>query len=305
MSRSLLLPMPGNEAFAAQLAEHLDAVVGSVTVRRFPDGESYVRIHSDVANRQVAIVCTLHKPDPQFLSLLFAARESQALGATRVGLIAPYLSYLRQDKRFNAGEALTSAYFAQVLSSCFSWLVTVDPHLHRLASLADIYSLDSVVLHAAKKLGVWIRDNVKSPKLIGPDDESRQWVSVVAQVAKADFVVLEKTRYGDRDVRVRLPDVGDWRTVTPVLVDDIVSSAHTMIAVLKQWPHAHSSRPICVAVHAVFAEGAYRELLAAEPARVVTTNSIPHESNLIDIAALVADGVRQSVSSESRRREGS
>ncbi len=297
MNRSLLLPMPGNEAFAARLAEYLDAEVGSVTVRSFPDGESYVRIHSDVANRQVAIVCTLHKPDPQFLSLLFAARETQALGATRVGLIAPYLSYLRQDKRFHPGEALSSTYFAQVLSSCFSWLVTVDPHLHRWPSLAEIYSLESVVLHAAENLGAWIRDNVRNPKLIGPDDESRQWVSVVAQVAQAEFIVLEKTRFGDRDVHVRLPDGEDWSNVTPVLVDDIVSSAHTMIAVLNQWPKTQSMRPVCVAVHGVFADGAYEELLAARPARVVTTNAIPHETNLIDIAALVADGVRRFVQS--------
>jgi len=298
MSRPLLLPMPGNEPFAAQLARHLDADVGTLTVRRFPDGESYVRIHDDVAGRQVAVVCTLREPDPQFLSLAFTARETVALGAARVGLVAPYLGYLRQDKRFHAGEALSSAYFAELLSSCFSWLVTVDPHLHRWPSLTEIYSLESVVLHAAENLGVWIRDNVTHPKLIGPDEESRQWVSVVAKVAQADFIVLEKTRYGDRDVRVQLPDVSDWNNVTPVLVDDIISSAHTMIEVLKQWPHTQSVRPVCVAVHGVFADSAFRELLAAGPARVVTTNSIQHESSLIDITALVADGVRRFVQSE-------
>ncbi len=291
MSRAIILSMPGNETFAALLASHLNVDVGTLTVRRFPDGESYVRIHDDVVDRHVAIVCTMHDPDPQFLSLAFAAREARFLGAMRVGLIAPYLAYLRQDKRFRAGEALSSAYFAELMSSCFSWLVTVDPHLHRWPSLDKIYGLESSVLHAAENLGVWIRDNVKNPKLIGPDEESRQWVSVVAHVAQAEFIVLEKIRHGDRDVRIQLPDVDDWDRVTPVLVDDIISSAQTMITVLKQWPHTKAARPICVAVHGIFADDAYRELIDAGAARVVTTNSIPHESNLIDIAARVAGGV--------------
>lgn len=291
MSKLLLLPMPGNEAFAAQLAKHIDAEVGSLIARSFPDGESYVRIESDVAGRQVAIVCTLRDPDPQLLRLVFAAREVKNLGATRVGLIAPYLAYMRQDSRFKVGEALSCEYFAALLSACFSWLVTVDPHLHRVQDLAQIYTLENVVVHAAANLGAWIRDNIKQPRLIGPDEESRQWVSAVAETAGADFVVLKKERFGDRDVRIVLPDMQHWRDVTPVLVDDIISSAHTMIAVLKQWPTTHSLRPVCVAVHAVFGDGAYEALLAANPARVVTTNAIPHETNLIDIAEVVGEAV--------------
>ena len=296
MTKPALLAMPGNEAFAARLASHLDADLATLTVRRFPDGESYVRIVDDVAQRHVAIVCSLRNPDPQILSLIFAARAALELGAAQVGLIAPYLAYLRHDKRFHSGEALSSAYFAELLSGTFSWLVTVDPHLHRWHSLQDVYSLQSVVVHAAEDVGRWIRDNVAEPKLIGPDEESRQWVSAVARAAGAEFIVVEKTRRGDRDVSVRLPDVSDWVDVTPVLVDDIVSSAHTLISVLKQWPSALVRRPICVAVHGVFADGAYEELMAAGPGGVVTTNTIPHVSNAIDIASQMAMAIRPLVS---------
>lgn len=296
MKKPVLLAMPGNEEFAARLALHLDADVAALTVRRFPDSESYVRIVDDVAQRNVAIVCSLREPDPQILSLIFAAREAVELGAAKVGLIAPYLAYLRQDKRFNSGEALSSAYFAELLSRYFTWLVTVDPHLHRWHSLTELYSLQSAVVHAAGDVGAWIRDNVARPKLIGPDAESRQWVSAVAQVAGAEFIVVEKTRRGDREVSVHLPDVSDWADVTPVLVDDIASSAHTLISVLNQWPPGLAQRPLCVAVHGVFADGAYRELLAAKPARVVTTNTIAHESNAIDVTARVAAAIRPLIS---------
>ena len=299
MKKPVLLAMPGNQEFAARLATHLDVDEATLAVRRFPDGESYVRIVDDVAQRHVAIVCSLREPDPQILSLIFAAREALELGATTIGLIAPYLAYLRQDKRFHSGEALSSAYFAELLSRYFSWLVTVDPHLHRWHSLTELYSLQSAVVHVAGELGAWIRDNVPHPRLVGPDEESRQWVSAVAQAAGAEFIVVEKTRRGDREVSVHLPDVSDWVDVTPVLVDDIVSSAHTLISVLNQWPPGLPQRPLCVAVHGVFADGAYRELLAAKPARVVTTNTIAHESNAIDATARVAAALRPLISARS------
>src|SRR5690606_39789613 len=85
--------------------------------RRFPDGESYVRLHSDVAGRAVDLVCTLARPDEQLAMLLFTPDCARELGATEVNLVAPYLAYMRQDKRFNPGEAVSSLTFARVLRS--------------------------------------------------------------------------------------------------------------------------------------------------------------------------------------------
>ena len=107
--------MPGNAELADELAVLTGSEAGLVETRRFPDGESYVRIHGDVAE-EVFLVCTLARPDEQFLPLIFAERAMRASGATNVTLIAPYLSYLRQDREFNAGEAVSSQIFADLLS---------------------------------------------------------------------------------------------------------------------------------------------------------------------------------------------
>ena len=99
----LILPMPGNERFAERLAKEGGFELGRLETRRFPDGERYVRIISDVAGRPVDIVCTLARPDPEFLTLVFAADAARDLGATEVNLVAPYLAYMRQDRRFKSG----------------------------------------------------------------------------------------------------------------------------------------------------------------------------------------------------------
>ncbi|HKJ72714.1 MAG TPA: ribose-phosphate pyrophosphokinase [Alphaproteobacteria bacterium] len=285
----IVFPMPGNEALGKNLAHDTGSQLGEVDVRRFPDGESYVRLLTPVHDRPVALVDTLAQPDSKILPLLFAAAAAKDLGATRVGLVAPYLAYMRQDRRFNPGEAVSSTHFGRLLSGWLDWLVTVDPHLHRHASLDEVYTIPNQVVQAAPLISEWIRKNVENPVLVGPDEESKQWVSRVAERAGAPYTVLHKIRHGDRDVEVSAPDVGRWRDHTPVLVDDIISTARTMIETIKGLQKLDLAAPVCVGVHAVFAGSAYEDLVAAGAARIVTCNTIPHASNLIDLTEPIVE----------------
>jgi ribose-phosphate pyrophosphokinase len=281
----LILPLPGNEPLAADLASRLGAELGQLETRRFPDGESYVRIRSDVRGREVVCVCTLARPDQQFLRLVFTARTARELGASRVTLVAPYLAYMRQDRAFHDGEAVTSVQFASLLSREFDRLVTVDPHLHRHRSLAEIYSIPAEALHAANALRDWIQGNVERPLIIGPDSESEQWAAAIAQ--GAPVAVLRKARLGDRSVAIEFPDLSPWRDRQPVLVDDIAASGRTLIQACKGLAAQDLRAPICLVVHAIFAGDAFARLSAAA-ARIVTTDTIAHPSNGVGISELVA-----------------
>lgn len=286
----LLIAMPGDEALAARLATDLDATVAELELRRFPDQETYVRIKTPVRDHSVAIVCSLKHPDGKFLPLAFTAAAARDLGATRVGLVAPYLSYLRQDKRFRDGEAITSVYFARLISDTFDWLLTVDPHLHRFHDLGDIYRLEAANVHAAPLLANWIKANIDYPLVIGPDAESEQWVSAVAARADAPHLVLTKERLGDRNVRITAPDLTPYRDRQPVLVDDIVSSGHTIIEAARLLAAAGLPRPIVVAVHAVLNDEAYATLQEVG-LRLVTTNTIPHATNGINASPILAEAI--------------
>jgi ribose-phosphate pyrophosphokinase len=138
---------------------------------------------------------------------------------------------------------------------------------------------------AAPIVADWIRDNVPHGIVIGPDSESDQWVSDIAGRARVPYQVLSKTRRGDRDVEVSLPDIVAARGHTP---DDIVSSGRSAIETLGHLKRLGLPGAVCVAIHAVFAEDAYEWLLAAGAARVVSTDSINHSSNVISIAGLLA-----------------
>jgi ribose-phosphate pyrophosphokinase len=206
-------------------------------------------------------------------------------------LAAPYLAYLRQDRRFHAGEAVTSRSYAALLSTAFDALVTADPHLHRFHALDEIYRIPTRVVHTAPLIARWVASQVERPLLLGPDSESEQWVSEVAAAADAPWTVLQKIRRGDRDVEVSLPDLSAWPDRQPVLVDDIVSSARTMIQAVASLRRVLLPAPLCIGVHALFAPGAYEELLASGPARVLTCDTVPHPSNEISVVEPMARAV--------------
>jgi ribose-phosphate pyrophosphokinase len=286
-----LLALPGQAALASALRAALAVPDIPLALREFPDGESHVRIEADVSGRHVAVLCTLHEPNPRFLPLAFITDTLRELGAASVGLVAPYLAYMRQDARFEPGEAITSTSFARLVSRQFDWLVTVDPHLHRWRALADIYSIPAVALQAAPLLAAWIRANVGDAVLIGPDEESEQWVSTVAASADCPWRVLKKQRRGDRDVSVSALPAGELSGRTPVLVDDIISSGQTMAQTVRQCRAVGSAPPVCMGVHGIFAPDALEALQQAGAGRIVTTNSIAHPSNAIDLAPLLAVAV--------------
>jgi len=293
MKQTIFFSLPENEKLTQLLANKSNAEIGNAIIRRFPDGESYLRILTDVKNKYVVLVCTLHEPDSKLLPLYFLSNTAKSLGAKNVCLVAPYLSYMRQDKVFNPGEGVTSTYFGKLISEFADGIITIDPHLHRIKSLSKVYHIPNTVIHTAHMISKWIKENVKNPVLIGPDSESAQWVLEVAKNAGAPFIVLNKIRHSDSDVEVSILDVENYKNATPVLVDDIISTAHTMIATIKHLKKEGMKPPVCIGIHAVFSGNAYQELMDCEVDKVVTCNTIPHPSNAIDISDILAKGIQE------------
>jgi len=290
--KPLILSLNEEHPLCKVVAEKLGFEIGKIVLHNFPDEETYIKFEALLKNREVIIFNSLNHPNQKILPLLFAVETAKSLGAKRVGLCAPYLAYMRQDKRFKPGEGVTSDYFAKLLSNYLDWLVTVDPHLHRRHRLSEIYSIPNTVLHAAHEVSTWIANNIKNPVLIGPDSESEQWVSKIAKVAAIPYLILEKIRFSDRDVKVSIPKIEAFENHTPVLVDDIISTAQTMLETVNHLKQINMKPPVCIGIHAVFSENAYESLIKSGVSKVVTCNSIPHSTNQIDLSTIIIEGIQ-------------
>ena len=287
---ALLFEFPKATSLGKNLRKLTGALEGKYSSRTFPDGETYVRVESDVKDQVVIINASLANPNDWFLGLLFLADALLKLGAQKIILVAPYLSYMRQDKAFHTGEAVTSETFAQLISTYFDKLITVDPHLHRYKSLKEIYTIPSTVLHATDLMAQWIQKYVPNPFIIGPDMESLQWVKEVA--GNFPYVILDKVRHGDQQVEITWPELTHVLDKTPVLVDDIISSGVTMIQALEHLKAHKFKDAICMTVHPIFAGASYQAIQALGVLKIISTNSIEHPSNQLNLAPLLAEALK-------------
>ncbi|HET8746708.1 MAG TPA: ribose-phosphate pyrophosphokinase [Ramlibacter sp.] len=288
-----ILALPGAETLAQTLGSLLRCPASTLEVHRFPDGEGLVRLRTGVEGQRVLLAAHLDHPDDKTLPLVFAADAARDLGAAEIGLVAPYLPYMRQDERFRPGEAITSRTYARLLSGAVDFLVTVDPHLHRIDSLDEIYAVRSKVVAAAPAIAQWLASEVPQPVLVGPDSESEQWVGDVARRMGVPWVVMTKQRHGDRDVQVCLPPGAAGEGRTPVLLDDIASSGHTLAAAAQVLRAAGWGQPLCIAVHALLDHNGIDLLHRAGVARIVSCDSVPHATNAIALGPWLAEGVRE------------
>jgi len=291
MNNSIIFSFPGNKVFAHLLAKKLHVEEGDLIIKRFPDGESYVRINSAVRNKIVILFCTLNNPNKKILSLMFTAQTLKELGAQKIILISPYLPYMRQDKRFKPGEAITSQLFAKFLSSWVDYLITIDPHLHRVHHLSSIYSIPVLTLHATTEIAQWIKENLKSPFFIGPDSESEQWVSEIAELLKAPYIVCSKNRLSAHEVKIDIPPFSSTNE-TLILMDDIISTGSSMVAILKQLSlQGHNG--ICLAIHPLLNKKTKNNLLASGAAAIITCNTISDSTNKINMLDLIATNLEK------------
>lgn len=282
-----------NPAFLApaelgiHFSEKLGGELAQYEARQFPDGETYLRVLSECENREMIILANLHIPNDKLLPIIFLCDVLREMGCQKITLITPYLPYMRQDIQFHSGEAVTSRFFARLLSQHIDHLITIDPHLHRYHSLSQIYACESTALQANPVIAHWVKQNIKHPLIVGPDSESEQWAADVANMIGCPFLILEKQRFGDKDVSVSAEYAEDFKGKTPVLIDDIISTGRTMIKTAEWLQKEGLSAPVCIGVHALFSDDALSAMQASCIERVLTCNTISHKTNEIDITELL------------------
>ncbi|HQV41516.1 MAG TPA: ribose-phosphate diphosphokinase [Moraxellaceae bacterium] len=261
-----------------------------LNLHRFPDGEWRIRL-LDKPQKNVALVCSLDHPNDKIVALILVCGLLRDMGVEHITLVTPYLAYMRQDVAFNPGEGVSARYFANLLSAHVDKLVTIDPHLHRIAELEEVYTIPCVTLHAAPLLGAWVRDHLPNVALIGPDGESEQWVSEVAGIASAPYAIMEKKRFGDQDVRIEVPDLSAWKGRTILLVDDMISTGRTLIVVAEQLRAQGFTDIRALCVHALHDDDAAARMKEAGISAVLSCNTVVHPSNAVDIADFLLQGM--------------
>ena len=291
-AKGLLLGFPEYGGPARDLAAAAGLDFAQIDVHYFPDGESCIRLPEHIPEH-IVICRSLNQPNEKLIELILAASTARELGAEKVTLVAPYLCYMRQDRAFHPGEAISQQIVGGLLAVYFDEVVTVDPHLHRVHRLEDAVPVaKALALRATDAMSTYLDGRIENPILIGPDEESEQWVAAIAKQNGLEFHVAGKQRFGDSDVRVSLP-VADYQGRHVVLVDDVASTGHTLEAACNELkPYQPASITVMV-THALFVGDALERIRLAGAHEIWSCDSVTHPTNRIGLAESLAQVICQ------------
>jgi ribose-phosphate pyrophosphokinase len=285
-----------SEALASKVANELGVDAGGLEVRRFPDGEKYLRVLSDVKGRSVAVIQSIHHtPDELLFEYLLLADTLKDLGAKRVVAFIPYFAYARQDERFKPGEALTFRTVTKLIESVGTdEIYTIDMHQHRVLKSSEVFRIPSHNLSAMRLLADYVQKfgKLENPLVIGPDSEAEQWAKVAAERLHTDYDVFEKKRLGDAQVEVR-PRGSNANGRDVLIVDDIISTGGTIVEAVKILQSQGARRIQVACTHPILAPGALAKIKEAGVQDIVATDTVPSPISQVTVAPLIAEQVKK------------
>jgi len=295
-SKFIVIGFDNSKDLARRLAKKINAEYCQLEQKKFPDSEDYIRYPKAIKGKRAIFVANLYNPDSHLIDLVFALHTARDLKTKENILVVPYLPYMRQDKRFKEGECISSKVVAKLLNPVVDRMYTFHPHLHRYKRLKELFKFKCKNLSLLQEVAVHIEKNLPGAELVGPDIESSQWVDVLSKKTGLKEIVLLKERKSSHEVEItinkkelsRIP-----KTKKLVIFDDIISSGTTMInliGILKRFGFKNIN---VICVHGIFADNSYHRLKRMGVKTIISSNTIKHSSNKIDLLPRLAKEIEK------------
>lgn len=281
---NLIIGCSGAKHLVKAIAKKSKTKYCNLEIERFPDTELKIRITKEVKSKNVYFVQSFYKSkntdvNDKLIEVLFAAHTARELGAKKVFLISPYLIYLREDERFEKGEAISAKILAN-FCKVFDKVYVLEPHLHRFKSFREFFP-NAVKISLSDEIANYIKKKIKGNYLlVGPDIESKQWVKAVADRLNKKYNILRKQRFSSRKVKVKGEKISSDNVI---IIDDIISTGYTLIEATKL---IKARQIYFIGMHGLFSENAVKKL--NKKGKIIVSNSIPSKASKIDCSDALA-----------------
>jgi ribose-phosphate pyrophosphokinase len=252
-------------------------------IKRFPDGELYIRILENIKNEEITIIQTTY-PDENIIELFLLLDAVKRAGAKNITVVIPYFGYARQDKQFNVGEPISAAALARLISTLTDEVVTIDPHKEHIL---DFFTIPSKSVSAVTPISSYLSDK-KIDMVLAPDHGALARAKQAADQLNCEVDYLEKTRLDGSTITIT-PKNLDAKGKTVAIIDDIISTGGTMAEAIKQL-HSQDVKKIYVAcTHGLFAGSAIKKLQEAGCEEIIATDTIETQFSTVSVASALEE----------------
>ncbi|HIJ98516.1 TPA: ribose-phosphate pyrophosphokinase [archaeon] len=283
--KQLIVPCSNAVDLATKLATELKTGVVQYESRKFPDGENYFRIDTDLSGSEAVILQSGYpNPNDSVIELLLAADACKEQKARKVTAVVPYFPYARQDKRFKLGEAFSLEIIAKFLkNSGIKRIITADAHFRDDYVGYNLFSLRGTNISGGSLLAHYIKAKFSLNKLhiISPDFGASELVKQAAENTDSTHSALKKKRTSD--YQVEMTGTLNVQGKNVLVLDDMISTGNTMIKAVELCKQNGAARVFAAASHGLFVSDALWRLRSAAE-YVVTTDSVKNETAEVSLA---------------------
>ncbi len=300
----MVLTGSANRALAEEVGRNLGISLGDTTIRRFADGEIFVRINQNVRGRDIFILQSTPPPSDNIMELLLLIDAARRASAARITAVVPYFGYARQDRKDQPRVALGAKLFANMITTAGAdRVLAIDFHQHQLQGFFDI-PVDH--LYAAPVITRYFRDKgLHRPVVVAPDVGAAKMARGFAKRLDANIGIIDKRR-PTANVAEVLHVIGEVEGRDCLIADDLIDTAGTMNEAAGALKARGARNVYCCATHALLSGPAVERLRNSDIAEVVVTDTIaiPPEKRfpqltVLSVGNLIAQAIRYTHSNES------
>ena len=306
MSRSQMLLLSGtaNRPLAEEVAAHLGQPLCSVTIKRFADGEIFVKIDENVRGRDVFVIQPTNPPAENMVELLLLMDAARRASAARITAVIPYFGYARQDRKDQPRVAISAKLMANMVSMAGAdRVLAIDFHQHQLQGFFDLpvdhlYAAPVFVNHYRQKT---MRDLVVVASDVGGAKMARGF----AKRLNATLAIIDKRRPSANVAEV-VNVVGEVKGKDCLIPDDMIDTGGTMSEAVHALKRLGAEDIYCCATHPLLSGPAVERLMNSPVKEVAVTNTValPPERRfaklkVLSIAGLLAKAIGYTHSDQS------
>ncbi|HEX2076460.1 MAG TPA: ribose-phosphate pyrophosphokinase [Longimicrobium sp.] len=269
----MLLAGTANRPLAEEIAQHLEYPLGEVTIRKFADGELFVRIDENVRGRDLYIIQSTTAPGDNIIELLLLIDAARRASAARIHAVVPYFGYARQDRKDQPRVAIGAKLMANMITAAGAdRLLSVDFHQHQIQGFFDI-PVDH--LYAAPVFTRYFREKrLTNLVVISPDVGSAKMARGFAKRLDATMGIIDKRRPAANVAEV-MNVIGEVEGRDCLLSDDMIDTAGTMAEAAVALKNLGANDIYACATHALLSGPAVDRLSSAPFREIVVTNTVP------------------------------
>lgn len=286
-----------NRQLANEVANYLHVKLGKAEVKKFTNGETYVRLDETVRGKDVFILQSLCEPvNDNLMELLLMIDAARRSSVQTVNVVMPWFGYSLQDRQTMPREPISSKVVANMFEAVGTdRVVVLDLHA---AQIQGFFNIPVDHLTAIHLFADYIRKkNLKDVVVVSPDAGGVKRARLFGQLMKAPIAMIDKRRPRPEAAEISHV-IGDVNGKTAVVIDDVVNSGSTMSPVANVLLEDGAKEVYFCATHAILCGNAVESLGQAPIKEAIFTNTIAIPSakmlpkmKVLSIAKLLADAI--------------